>query len=60
VYDEHVERGPGLHAVAALWVKGLGFVSSSLSKGLHTFTAVFYSDDFGFGYFDTWNIRVGK
>jgi hypothetical protein len=60
VYDEPVEHAPDLHSVAALWVKGLGFVHAPLSKGHHTLTLFVYTEDFGFGYSDTWNITVGK
>jgi hypothetical protein len=59
-YDEPVEYAPNVHAVGAVWVKGLGILGGPLSKGTHTLTLFVYSDAIGVGFDNTWNITVGK
>ena len=59
-YDEPTEYAPDVHAIGALWVKGIGFVHGPLSKGEHTLELFVYSDAFGFGFQNTWHITVAK
>jgi hypothetical protein len=59
-YDQPVEYAPDVHAIGAIWVKGIGFVHPPLATGNHTLELFAYSDDFNFGFSNTWHISVGK
>ena len=47
VYAEPVPRGPGLNAIAALFVAGIGSVYHPLPVGQHTLVYTVHSDFFG-------------
>ena len=58
VFPEPIPRPDGRVAVAAPWVKGIGFAYPPLSRGEHTMELLVYVPDFDFGFLNTWNITV--
>lgn len=56
--DSDGDGAPDLFAVAMIWAQGVGFVYPPLSVGEHTVTLYAVSEDFGFGYDNTWTITV--
>jgi len=61
-FDETIEydEPTGYGAVGAVWVQGLGFVHTPLSKGDHVVHIVLYIPAWELTYDETWNITVAK
>jgi len=58
IYRFTNEDGVEVFAEAAIWVKGISFVHTPLSRGQHTLELYVYQHDFGFGFSNTWTITV--
>ena len=59
-YDEPVEYADDVHAIGAIWQKGIAFVQKPLKKGEHTLELFVFSPLFGIGFANTWHLTVEK
>jgi hypothetical protein len=57
-YATPTEYAPDVHAVASIWLQGLGLVHGPIAKGRHTLDLFVHSDILGIGYHNTWHITV--
>jgi hypothetical protein len=57
-YATPIEYAPDVHAIAAIWLKGIGFLHGPLSPGEHTLHLVEHNSDAMVGFDNTFHITV--